>query len=143
MLDDDPLDFIERHFIGPPVIKLCRAGRGMVGHVRRFFQLATILQIGGDPGAPEGVIADGGLDARCSRRWRWHRTSRRRPAQSRHPEYGDGLERVRGIEPLPAMRINATLPLSYTRLRRTQAGIVPNLVKSGSGWALLAHFDWS
>ena len=65
-LNDNALDLVERDLIGPPVIELRRASRGVVGHLRGLLQLATILQIGGDPGAVEGVIADGRLDAGLS-----------------------------------------------------------------------------
>ena len=52
-----------RDLIGPPVIELRRAGGGMVRHLRGLFEFAAILQIGGDAGAPEGMIADGRLNA--------------------------------------------------------------------------------
>ena len=45
-LDDNALDLVEGDLIGPPVIELCCAGGGVVGHLRRLFELAAILQIG-------------------------------------------------------------------------------------------------
>ena len=41
-LNDNALDLVQRDFVGPPVIKLGRAGGGMVGHLRCFFQLAVL-----------------------------------------------------------------------------------------------------
>ena len=64
MIDYESL--IERDLIGASVIELRCAGRGVVGHLRRLFQLTTILQVGGDAGAPKGVVADGRLDASLS-----------------------------------------------------------------------------
>ena len=43
----------------------------MVRHRLRVFQRAGVLQIGGDAGRAEGVIADPGLDADRSRARRW------------------------------------------------------------------------
>ena len=44
MLNDDSLHLIQRDLVGPPIIKLRCAGRGVVGHLRGVFHLAAILQ---------------------------------------------------------------------------------------------------
>jgi hypothetical protein len=51
-------DLAERGQILPPIIKLGRARIGMIRHILGGFQGATVLQEHGDPGAPEGVIAE-------------------------------------------------------------------------------------
>jgi hypothetical protein len=39
----------------------------MISDVLRHFQLAAVLQVGGDAGGPESMVADTGLDAGCLR----------------------------------------------------------------------------
>ena len=46
-----------------PVIESGRPGRLVIGHLLRDLELAPILQIRSDPGCPEAVTADLGLDA--------------------------------------------------------------------------------
>jgi hypothetical protein len=53
-----PFHLVERHFLRSPVVKLRRACRGMVRHLRGFFEGAAVLQVGGDAGRAEGVVAD-------------------------------------------------------------------------------------
>jgi hypothetical protein len=61
------LDFIERDFARAPVVELCGARRGVVGERLGVFESALVLEVGGDAGRAEGVIADFGLDAcRCA-----------------------------------------------------------------------------
>jgi len=55
-----PLDILKRGTAVAAVVKLCRARRGMIGHVARAFEQAAIFEIGGDARAPERMIADGG-----------------------------------------------------------------------------------
>ena len=54
-LNCDPLDFIERDLILPPVVELGRPRRLVVGEVLRQFELAAVLQVRGDAGRAEGV----------------------------------------------------------------------------------------
>jgi hypothetical protein len=67
-----PLDLVERHFFGAAVVKLRRAGRGMIRHLRGAFERAAVLQISGNARRPERVIADLRGDAcaatACARR---------------------------------------------------------------------------
>jgi hypothetical protein len=43
----------------PPAIEeLRRARRGMVRHLRRFFERAAVLQVSGDARRPKGMSAD-------------------------------------------------------------------------------------
>ena len=46
-----------------PVVEHGGAGRLVVGDVLRRFQGAVVLEVGGNAGGPEGVVADEGLDA--------------------------------------------------------------------------------
>lgn len=57
-LDQHALHFVQRHVIGPAIVELSGARRAMVRHRRGRLQGATVLQIGGDPGRAETVIAD-------------------------------------------------------------------------------------
>ena len=59
----DPLDFIQRHVVRPPIIELGGTGAGVVRHCGRFFQRAAVLEVSGNPGRPKRVIADQGGDA--------------------------------------------------------------------------------
>src|SRR5229473_2300977 len=68
------LHLVERDFVGAPVVELGGARRGVVGERPGVLKSALVLEIGGDAGRAEGVIADLGLDAR------------RRPALD-HPVY--------------------------------------------------------
>ena len=48
------------------------AGELVVGDVLRRFQGAVVLEVGGDAGGAEGVVADAGLDAGGPETWiRW------------------------------------------------------------------------
>src|SRR5208337_4722426 len=53
-----PLHLIERHFFGATVVKLRRAGRGMVCHLRGAFERPPVLEVSRDAGHPERVVAD-------------------------------------------------------------------------------------
>src|SRR5271166_6014668 len=69
-----PLDLIEGDFIGTAVVELGGAGGGVISHGSGLFQRAAVLQISGDPGGTEAVIADPGGDAgaRGAGPWRRH-----------------------------------------------------------------------
>ena len=71
-----PLHLVERHFLGAAIVKLRRARRGMVRHLRGAFKRAAVLQIGGDARGAKGVIADARGDRR--RLWRAAESSHRR-----------------------------------------------------------------
>ena len=43
-----PIDLIERHFLRPPVVKLRRASRGMVRHLRGAFECPAVLEASRD-----------------------------------------------------------------------------------------------
>src|SRR5829696_4569951 len=53
--------------VAAPVVKLGRAGRGVIGDHGGLLQCAAVLQVGRDAGGPEGVIADPGPEARRPR----------------------------------------------------------------------------
>ena len=44
---ENSLNLVECHFLGAAVVELRRACRGMVRHLRRFFERAAVLQISG------------------------------------------------------------------------------------------------
>ncbi len=56
--DEYPLYLVERDYLGAAVVKLRRAGRGMVRHLRGLFERSAVLQDGGDAGRAERVVAD-------------------------------------------------------------------------------------
>jgi hypothetical protein len=56
--DRDSLDLIEADLVAPAVIELRRARTGVVGHGCCVFECAAILQVGGDAGGAEGVVAN-------------------------------------------------------------------------------------
>jgi hypothetical protein len=62
-LDRNPLNLIAGNLFLPPVVKLCGARRGVVSHGLSVFELAAVLEIGGDARCAEGVIADLSFDA--------------------------------------------------------------------------------
>ena len=64
-LDHNPLDLIEADLVAAAVIELRRSRRGMVRHRGGLFERAAILEIGGDPGRPEAMVAELGSDAGC------------------------------------------------------------------------------
>ena len=69
-LNQNPLNLVERHLLGAPIVKLRRARRGMVRHLRGLFKRAAILQVGSDARRAEGVVADARADpAALARRW--------------------------------------------------------------------------
>jgi len=47
----------------PPVVKLRRPRRFMIGDMLRHFQFAAVLQVGSDAGRAESMIANLRLDA--------------------------------------------------------------------------------
>ena len=53
--EDDPLDFIQRDVIARAVVELRRAGGRVRRDALRVFQRATVEEVGGDAGGPEGV----------------------------------------------------------------------------------------
>src|SRR5262249_12363981 len=55
--------FIKRDAIFPPIVELGGARGGMGRHLARLLQRAAVLEVGGDPGAAEGVVADLRCDA--------------------------------------------------------------------------------
>ena len=64
-LHSDPFDLVEADLVLLSVIELRRAGAGMISHRGGVFQRAAVLQVGGDPGRPEAMVADPGADAGC------------------------------------------------------------------------------
>src|SRR5258708_22913981 len=62
-LDRDSLDFIERNLVLSAVIKLGCPRRFVVSDLLRHFQLTAVLQIGGDAGRAESMIANPRFDA--------------------------------------------------------------------------------
>ncbi len=57
-LDHHPLDLVERNFLGAAVVKLRRARRGMVRHLRGAFERTAVLEVGRDARRAERVVAD-------------------------------------------------------------------------------------
>jgi hypothetical protein len=66
-LEHDFLDFIERNLIIPPIIKFCRPRALMGRHLLRAFEQTAILQTYRNPGRPEGVAAQLGLNTGSTR----------------------------------------------------------------------------
>ncbi len=66
-LDHDPLYLIQAHIIAAPIVELGGARRRMIGHVRRLFQRPAVLQVSGDAGGTERVIAHSSIDAGSKR----------------------------------------------------------------------------
>src|SRR5271170_835889 len=60
-------NLIKTDFIPPAIVELRRAGRGMVRHRGGLFERAAVLQVSGDAGCPEAVIAELASDAGCRR----------------------------------------------------------------------------
>jgi hypothetical protein len=58
-----PFYLIKRNLVLPTIIELGCPRRFMVGDLLRDFEFAAVLQIGGDTGRAEGMIADACLDA--------------------------------------------------------------------------------
>jgi len=67
VLNHDPLDLIEAELVAPAIIKLGGARRGVVRHRRGLLERAAVLEIGGDAGCPEAVVAELSFDASSSR----------------------------------------------------------------------------
>ena len=62
--DPDPLDLIEGDGLAAPVVEPGGLGVGVPGHLLRLLELRIgVLEIGGDAGAAEGVVAHHRLDA--------------------------------------------------------------------------------
>src|SRR5260221_321279 len=59
----DPLDLIEADLIAPAIVELCRARRRVVCHRCRLLKCPPVLEVSGDPGRPEAVVAELGFDA--------------------------------------------------------------------------------
>src|SRR3546814_20619925 len=57
-LDQHPFNLIERHVIGPPIVELGRARGAMVRHRPGRLQRAAVLQVSGNPGRAERMVAD-------------------------------------------------------------------------------------
>ncbi len=62
-LNGDPFHLVQRNLILPPVVELGGPWGLVVGDVLRRLERAAVLQVGGDAGGAEGVVADPGLDA--------------------------------------------------------------------------------
>lgn len=56
--NQDALDFVQVNLVGAPVVELRGAGRGVVGDGGGAFERTAVLEVGGDAGGPEGVVAD-------------------------------------------------------------------------------------
>ena len=57
-----PLHLVERDFLGAAVVKLRRARRGMVRHLRGAFERPAVFEVSRDAGRPERVVADARKD---------------------------------------------------------------------------------
>src|SRR5271167_3872104 len=57
----NPLHLVEAHLVAPAIVELRRARRGVVRHRRSVFQRAAVLEVRGDAGRAERVIAYNGL----------------------------------------------------------------------------------
>ena len=62
-VNGDPLYLIQRDLFLAAVVEHGGAGRFVVGDVLGRFQGAVVLEVSGDAGGAEGVVADAGLDA--------------------------------------------------------------------------------
>lgn len=62
-LNSNPLHVVEAHILGTAMVEPRGARVGMVCHLARLLQRAAILEIRGDAGSSEGVIADRRGDA--------------------------------------------------------------------------------
>jgi hypothetical protein len=58
------LDLTGRDVVGAAVVDLGGARRGVDGHLLRVFEQTLVLQICGDAGRSERMVADARLDAR-------------------------------------------------------------------------------
>ena len=58
-------DLVERDAVLAPVVELGGVGGGMRRHLACLPERATVLEVGGDAGATEGVVAHLGGDAGC------------------------------------------------------------------------------
>src|SRR4051812_19188346 len=61
--DPDALDLSEGEAVVAAVVELGGAGAGVVGHGGGVLQRAAVLEVGGDAGGAEAVVADRGGDA--------------------------------------------------------------------------------
>src|SRR3954454_13117904 len=61
------LDLVQAHDIGPSVIELRRPGTLMRRHLLRLLQIPAVGQIDRNPGSPECVAPDFGLNPGVSR----------------------------------------------------------------------------
>jgi len=75
--DHDPFDLVEGNVVAAPVVEAGGAGRLVVGHLLGDFELAAVLEIGGNAGGAEGVAADLRLDP-----------GRQRPPSNHPPHIG-------------------------------------------------------
>src|SRR5262249_58793239 len=66
-LNPDALDLVERDRIAGTVVELGRARAFVRRHALRMFERATGIQIGRDPGRPEGMAGDAPLETQGSR----------------------------------------------------------------------------
>jgi hypothetical protein len=57
-LNNTSLDLITAELVAPAIVGRRRARRGVVRHRPAPFERAAVLEIGGDAGCPEAVIAD-------------------------------------------------------------------------------------
>src|SRR5437763_15625393 len=58
------LDLVERHGIVAAIVETGRAGGFVPGHLLHEFQLAAVLQVGGNTNRTKTVVADSCRDAR-------------------------------------------------------------------------------
>ena len=62
----DLRDLVERDAVLAPVVELGGVGGGMRRHLACLLERATVLEVGGDAGAAEGVVAHLGGDVVAS-----------------------------------------------------------------------------
>ena len=58
-------DCVQSDFFGAAIVKLRRACRGMIGHLRGSFERAAVLEVSGDARRSNGMIAEARGDARA------------------------------------------------------------------------------
>jgi hypothetical protein len=63
MLKSHSLGFIEAELDAPGIVKLCRARRGVISDRCGLFERAPVLEVRGDPGCPQAVVAELRCDA--------------------------------------------------------------------------------
>jgi hypothetical protein len=101
MSDHNAFDLVERHIVAAPVVELGRPRRRVIGYDRRALQRAAVLQIGGDPGCAERMVADPGRDPRRGRATPHHLIGaglgQRGAAQPPRPAHDRAEQRPSGV----------------------------------------------